>query len=172
VEAGHGVRRLDPERLGAEEVHGAHRRLALRHLRDAGVEQLPPLGGIGGHQAGQPHAPHAAENGAGVGRPGSASSTTAPASSSIRAAPASAPRPPRRAAGRSQAAHQRHAQPGHAVLDAAPPIARLSGRQNGSRMSGCAMAESISAASRTVRAIGPATATPEKAPCGHCGTRP
>ncbi len=47
-----------------------------------------------------------------------------------------------------------------------------SGRQFGSRRSKRAIAPSIRAASRTVRVIGPATATGAKAPSGHCGTRP
>ena len=47
-----------------------------------------------------------------------------------------------------------------------------SGRQKGSRRSNRAMAPNIRAASRTERVIGPATATDEKLPNGHCGTRP
>ena len=47
-----------------------------------------------------------------------------------------------------------------------------SGSENGSRGLKPAMAESSKAASRTVRAMGPATETWPKEPSGHCGTRP
>ena len=47
-----------------------------------------------------------------------------------------------------------------------------SGRENGSAAQNPASAESISAASRTERASGPATAMWPNAPSGHCGTRP
>jgi hypothetical protein len=52
------------------------------------------------------------------------------------------------------------------------PIPVLGGQAEGVTQVVRARAFSISAASRTERAIGPATATEAKAPSGHCGTRP
>jgi hypothetical protein len=172
VEAGHGVRRFDPQRLGAEEVHGAHARLALRQLRQAGVEQFPPLVRDGGHQAGQPHAPDSPENRAGVRQ----------ARVRLLHDRARLLQHPRRAGQRflalrvkrrveAKAAHQRDAQAGHAVLDArrqsrarrqAERVAEVGLRHGGEHQ------RRVAHRSRHR----PATATPEKAPCGHCGTRP
>ena len=115
----------------------------------------------GGDQPGQRHAPDAAEDGAGVGQAGIGLLHARRPSSSSFAAPAHAPRcrprpPARRSRGGAAPATRRPATPSSMP---SRQSRGSSGRQKGSRRSCRAMADSISAASRTVRVIGPAQAT-------------
>ena len=119
-------------------------------------------------------APHSRENTRLVsGRSGSCASTVAPASARMRAACSTAAMPSA-STGASKPGRDMTATDSPSTPSSIPSRQSRgsSGRQNGSRASKRAMAENISAASRTVRVIGPAQETEANALDGHCGMRP
>ena len=144
--AGHQVRRPI---LSASEPR-VHRLIAAFSLPppDAGIDQFPLLVRNGGHQPRQPDSPDATRWRA-VRQAGRLLHERA-------GAPTSAPPPepaslPRRAAGRTEAAHPRDSQALEPLPPSLPPVRAAPGRQNGSRRSGCAGGDSA----------------PRRAPCRH-----